>query len=534
VNRAGHAFTGTGELVRLALRRDRVLIPVWVLVFVGLAYSTAASTLGLYPDSASMRAYARGVNGSTAIVAMYGPVWDESSAGSATMYKVSAVGAALLAVLTMIMMVRHTRAEEEAGRLELLGAGVLGRLAGLTAAVVVTAGTTLFTALLTAAGLVGAGLPAAGSVAFGLSWAVTGLAFVGVAAVTAQLTTGARAATGLAAAVLGAAYLLRAVGDASRADGLGWLSWTSPVGWAQQLRPYAGDRWWVFGIGLAFAVATTATGYLLAARRDVGAGLLADQAGRPRATRWLTGPAALSLRLQRGMLLAWTVAFAVLSTVVGSLAGNLRSVLDNQSSIDLVTKLGGMTTLVDAFFAVELGFIAIIASVFAIQSVTRLRAEESALRAEPMLATAIGRRGWALGQLAVTAGGALWLLAVAGTGAGLAASASLHDGSQFGRLLGAELSQAPALLVMIGITTAAFGLAPRFTSAGWAALVGCLLLGELGPLLKLPQWIMNVSPFVHVPRVGSFSATPLVLLTLIGAALVALGVESFRRRDLQP
>ncbi|HEY6796719.1 MAG TPA: ABC transporter permease [Kineosporiaceae bacterium] len=533
VGALSRALTGTGPMTRLALRRDRVLIPVWLAVFVGMAGSTASSTLTLYPDIVSRRGIATTINGNPAMLALYGRIADIDSAGAVAMFKVNAMGAALVAVLAAILLVRHTRAEEEAGRLELVGAGVVGRLAPLTAALIVSAGTAVLLGLLTAAALVGAGLPVSGSLAFGLSWALTGVSFTAVAAIMAQLTTNARTANGLTGAVLGATYLLRAVGDIADADGPRWASWLSPVGWAQQVRPFAGERWWVFGLGLAFVIAAAAAAYWLAAHRDVGAGLLADRAGPGRAGPRLRGVAALAVRLQRGTLLAWSGALLLMGLVVGSLGRSIDAFLGSPSARDMIARMGGTGRLVDAFFGVEQGAAAIIVSLFAIQSVLRLRAEETGLRAEPLLATAVGRRTWVASHLTVAVVGSLGLLLVVGAGMGLTAATTLHDAAWFPRLLGGQLEHAPAVLVMIGITLAAFGLVPRLATAGWVLLVVFLLIGELGPIFQLDQRVLDVSPFVHVPRLGTFDLPPLAALLAVAAALMMAGLEGFRRRDLQ-
>jgi ABC-2 type transport system permease protein len=171
-------------------------------------------------------------------------------------------------------------------------------------------------------------------------------------------------------------------------------------------------------------------------------------------------------------------------------------------------------------------------SVFALQSVLRLHGEEAALRAEPLLATPVGRRAWAGSHLLVAALGSVWLLLVAGAGMGLTAAMSLHDGSWFPRLLAGQLQQAAAVLVMIGIAAACFGLVPRLVTAGWAFLVGFLLLGELGPVFSLDRRVLDVSPFEHVPRLGTSGVGSLVALLAVAAVLVVAGVEGFRRRDV--
>ncbi|MBK5333643.1 MAG: hypothetical protein JJD93_16830 [Ilumatobacteraceae bacterium] len=140
-------------------------------------------------------------------------MYDPTSIGSLALIKLTAFGAAMVTVLMIVVTVRHTRAEEAAGRLELLSAGVVGRDAPLAATLTLTFGSSVALGILTAAALATAGLPAAGALAFGLGWAGAGIAFSAVAAVTAQVTTGSRAATGVAVVGVAIAYLLRAVGD---------------------------------------------------------------------------------------------------------------------------------------------------------------------------------------------------------------------------------------------------------------------------------------------------------------------------------
>ena len=186
--------------------------------------------------------------------------------GQVSLFKLSAMGAALVGLLAVFLVARHTRAEEETGRTELLGAGVVGRWASLSAALVLAVGTLVALALLTAAGLVGAGLDAVGSLSFGLSWLVTGLAFTGIAAVAAQVASTSRGTKGLAAGVLGLAYLVRAVADGSPNGDLVGLRWLSPVGWSQELHAFSNPRWMVVGLAVVFAAAMVALAYALVDR----------------------------------------------------------------------------------------------------------------------------------------------------------------------------------------------------------------------------------------------------------------------------
>jgi ABC-2 type transport system permease protein len=529
-----NGFGGSGALARLVLRRSRLMLAAWLALFVVFAAYSAKATVDLYPSLASRIGAADAINSSQALVAVYGRVYDPSSLGALAMIKTGSLGAVFVAILSIVLVVRHTRADEESGRAELVGGTAVGRRAPLAAALAVALGANLVLAALTAAGLAAAGLPAAGSVAFGLAWAGVGLAFAAVAAVAAQLTTSARTATAVSAAVLAIVYLLRAVGDASAGTGLRWLTWLSPIGWAQQFRPYAGDRWWVLAVTLGFAVLVGGAAFVLAARRDLGGGLVADRSGPAGASASLHSPLALAWRLHRGALLGWAIGFALVGILIGGLASNVGSFMNNASARDFITKLGGEKGLIDAFLALELAFAGIVASAYGIQVVMRLRAEETGLRADPVLATAVGRVRWALSHIAVALAGTTLLMVLVGAGAGLVRAAQTGAGGEGWRVFGAALVQLPAAWVLAAIVVAAFGLAPRFVAVGWAALAGFVVLGELGPLLKLSHWVMDVSPFAHVPKLpgATFMPIPVVALIAVAVLLAAVGLFGLRRRDI--
>jgi ABC-2 type transport system permease protein len=196
--------------------------------------------------------------------------------------------------------------------------------------------------------------------------------------------------------------------------------------------------------------------------------------------------------------------------------------------------MGGTAALVDAFMSAILGIVALVVAAYAVSATLRLRAEETSVRAEPVLATGVSRTRWALSHLVFAVVGALVMLVAAGLGLGLAYGISVDDvGGQLGSVFRAALVQLPATLVVAGIAMALFGLAPRFVVGSWAALTLFFLLGQLGPLLQAPQWLMDVSPFTHVPKLlGDVSAAPLVWLSVVALALMIVGLAGFRRRDI--
>ncbi|MFC5262918.1 ABC transporter permease [Kribbella qitaiheensis] len=528
-------FAGTATLVRLALRRDRIMLPVWIVVFVSLAAGSAKASIDLYPDVASRVEAANTSNASPALVSLYGRIFDPTSLGEVSLFKLTSFGALLVALLAAIVVVRHTRGEEESGRLELLSAGVLGRYASLTAALIVSAGTVIVMGLLTALSLIGTGLPASGSFAFGLTWAVAGLTFAGVGAVTAQLTEGARTANGLTAVVLGVSYVLRALGDSASDGGSRWISWLSPIGWAQQIRPFAGDRWFVALLPLALMVVLVAAAFALVRRRDVGAGLVRPRPGPATAAPSLRSPLALAWRLQRGSLYAWGFAFLLLGFIVGNIASNVDGFVSSDSAKELVEKLGGVNGITDAFLSAEMGVLGLLASAFGIQAALRLRSEETALRAEPLLATGVTRAQWLASHVLIALLGTAALVLIGGLGSGISSGASLGNmGRQVPRMLAAAAVQLPAIWLVTALVVALFGFAPKLVTGAWVLFGAFLLIGQFGPIFDLPQGLMNVSPYAHTPRLpgGDFSAGPVIWLSAIAAVLLATGFTTFRRRDI--
>ncbi len=275
-------------------------------------------------------------------------------------------------------------------------------------------------------------------------------------------------------------------------------------------------------------------GFVLAARRDFAAGLLADRPGPASASAGLGSAFGLAWRLQRGSFITWAISFAVGGVVIGGLVSSVGGFLKGPQVEQFIALLGTKQSLTDVFVAREMGFIGAFVSVYGLTSVLRLRSEETALLAEPVLATAVGRVKWAASHLVIALLGSAALLAVIGASVGAVGSASLGDSSQFGRYFGAAMVQLPAVWVIIGIGMASFGLVPGQTVVSWVALVGFFLLGELGSLFKLDKWVMDLSPFAHIPRLpgADVAAGPLLWLVAIAAALVAVGLFGLRQRNI--
>jgi len=533
-------LAGTSELTRLAFRRDRIALPAGVYVITALVAGTAYTFRRLYPTPAARAALAAAGGTNPALRFLYGRL-DGDSLGSLTTWRYGIWAGIFAALMTVFIVIRHTRTDEEAGRLELVGSAAVGRQAALAAALLTAAVPSVAVAGLLCLVLPLVHLPAAGSAALALSIGCCGLAFAGIAAVAAQLSASARAARGIALGALGVAFVLRGVGDSdphTGAAGPSWLSWASPLAWIQLVRPFASARWWVLAFPLAIFAAGTALAFGLAARRDLDAGLLPDRPGRATASAFLHGPFGLAWRLQRGALLGWAVGYAFTFAATGAAAKGVGQLLGTSSALEReIARLGGgQAAITNAYLSAIMLLAGLVAAAYAVSVILRLRTEETQDRAEPVLATATSRVRWALSHVAVAVAGAALLLAVAGVAAGLGYGLRAGSaGSQVARMLGAAMGQLPSALALAAVAVLVFGVLPRAcVASAWTAVGLVVVLFLFGQVLKLSHWVLDISPFTHAPRLpgGTVSAAPLLWLCLAALAFSAAGLAGLRRRDI--
>ncbi|MEU8817000.1 ABC transporter permease [Actinoplanes sp. NPDC048796] len=450
--------------------------------------------------------------------------------GGEVVFEIFAFAAIVVALMSMFLVGRHTRADEEAGRAELVRSARVGRHAPLAAALLLAGLADAAAGVLVVAVAVGTGLPVAGSVLFGAAITAVGVVFAGSAAVAAQVFESVRAVYGTVAALLGAAFAVRAAGDV----GDGALSWASPIGWGQRTLPYAGDRWWPVLLSLAVAGLLGVAAVALSARRDFGAGLVATRPGRAHASPLLRDTSALAWRLQRGAVAGWAAGLFLLGVAYGSIGDSIEQyVRDNPEVAQFLT--GGAGDVLNAYLAVTAGMAALLVAAYGVTSVLRARSEETSGRAEVVLAGPTSRGSWLAGQLSVSLAGTALALAAFGLGEGLSYGLTVSDLGQVPRLTGVALTYLPAVWLVAGVTVLAFGWLPRPAAIiAWVMVAYCAVITLFADSFDLPAWSRQASPLAHVPQAprDDVTVTPLLVLAVIAAALVAAGYAGLRRRDV--
>lgn len=535
-------------VLRLALlqaRRDRGTLPAWILGIAGLGYAAATAVTTQFGEDTERAALISVAAASPAFLFLRG-LPDGISSGAVTFFQGYSFTAVLAGLMSAFLVVRHTRADEDQGRFELVGSTQVTRVTSLYATLLLGTCANVVLVLAVAAGFIGAGLPLQGSFLAGAAVGAVGLFFMAAAALVAQVMPSGRSANCTTAALVGGAYLIRGAGDALGTAypsllhvTAAWPSLFSPIGWGQRIRPFTEtDTLPLLVIGAA-AVGLAAGAVALRNSRDLGTSyIVADESGPARAGAGLASMLGLAWQLQRGSLASWCFTTAALGAVAGGLGPVVRDALEGNPSVaELMSRIvPGDAGMVDLFTTAMLGIAGILAAAAGIEAVLRLRAEEAEGRAELLLSVPASRFRWLGSTLAIAAMTTAAVAVAAGASAGVVLALGQAGGSSPGTVFAAALAHIPAALVFPAVTVLVFAVAPRWSSpVGWGALAAALVLGQFGELLSLPVWLQDLSPFRHSSAmpVEAFSPEGALLMAAIAIAAAAAACRLIRERDVK-
>ena len=522
--------------VGLAARQLTRGAVVWSSVFALTAFTTVRGYTAAYRTAAERRSIAVLLGRNPAFDALYGVARRIDTPGGFTAWRVGGFLLVLSALWALLAATRLIRGEEEAGRTELVRAGAVTSLQATAAVLVALALGVVVVSVSLFATLWAAGLAPAGSGLLACNVALVGFAFAALGTLTAQLASARRRAAAQAGAVLGAAFAVRLVADGTR--GLGWLRWCSPLGWAEETRPFAGNRLGPLVLLIGWTLVFGGVGVWLQARRDLGAGVLgAGRAPRSR-LRLLGSSLAFALRSEIGVVAAWTVGIGTGALLFGVLAKDVGAFISTSNGVQrtLARLVAGSIVRPAGFLGFTFTFLVLPVTVMGVLLVGAARAEESAGRLEPVLACAVPRWRWLVGRVAVIVGAVVVTL-VACTVLTWLGAATRHAGVGLGDMARAGVNCLPPALLFMGIAVAAFGVLPRATVAvGAGAVVLAYLVQIVGAAVRFPAWVLDVSPFHHMAAVPATPAnvTASVVMLCVAAAFVASGLIAFSRRDLAP
>lgn len=529
----GNHFAGTGRLLKFYLRRDRIVLPIWILLPIILIMGQMSFVKAM-PD---WQVFIAELSASPLTASLLGPIVPLSIEGAILWRGLLQASIAVMfgAALTMI---RHTRTEEASGRNELILGRPVGRYANLSAALILSCGGSLLAGFLTAAVLMGNGLAGNGSLLAGLTLVASGCIFAGIGGLCAQIFEHSGSARGCVFGV----YMLTMVAMVLNNIGGGYTGWAwlAPEAWFRITVPFGDNYAWPLLFLIVLSALPMMLSYMLLVRRDMGAGLIAQKEGSANASPRLNSPVALAWRQHKGSILVWAMGMAWLGGIMGMGTPNISEAISSTFAhmdtawASAIVNLGNQ----EGFIAILIYILGLMAglSVFAITMIQRLRQEEKEHYAEMVLSRPVSRFEWMGSYLKVAFAGSALILLTLGLATGLGWSIAAGDFGHFSQVLGMSLSKIPSVWTIIGIAALLYGWLPRMAYVLNWLIVGVFIFIEMLWEVGIVGWsAMQWTPFAYahyIIPIHELRVVPLIVLTVIAAALTWLGVIGFRRRSI--
>jgi polyether ionophore transport system permease protein len=521
-----------GALVQRAIRDSRVLTVVFTYLFLVYSFVQPVGYRRVYTTAVSREEFARSFGTNPGLRLLYGDPHNVATVSGYTAWRVGGVLAIAAAVFGLLASVRALRGEEEAGRAELTLAGIVSRRTAYLSAMAAIGVATVVLWAAEFAGFAAGRLPIAGSAYLALATISVIPVIAGVGAVASQLASTRRMAVEIGGGAVALFFLLRVIADT--VAGAGWLRWLTPLGWAEEMRPFAGPRPVVLLLPIVASALLLVLAERLGATRDLGSGLLPERGGGT-SLRLLSSPTAQALRSQRDSLIAWAGSFAVFAFILGVVSSSVSSSGIPAGVDKQIAKLGaGSIMSPSGYLALIFFFYVLGLSLFVCAQLGSARHEEAGQQLETLLALPVGRTGWLTGRLLLAAAAAVVISLLSGllTWAGVVAGGTSVS---LGQMLEAGANCLPVAMLFLGVAALAYAAAPRAAAAiSYGLLVLTFLWQAVGSLLGAPSWVAGLTPFGHVALVPAepFRATAAVVMIGIGVAAAAVALAVFRRRDL--
>jgi ABC-2 type transport system permease protein len=513
---------------------------LWGALFGLLVWNEAVGYHANFPTTAARQSFAHTIGASPALAAVIGPARNVDTIGGFVAWRMFGLLIIVGAVWGLLTATRLLRGEEDAGRWELLLAGRTSRrhaagqaIGGLALGFVAL---WAFTAALTVAAGVrsSVGFPASASLFYATAGTASAAIFLSIGALTSQLSATRREANGLAALVFAAAYLVRMVADFR--SGLGWLRWASPLGWVENLSPLTGSRPLALVPITLLVASTTWAAVIVAGRRDVGAGVLDRPGAASAGTRWLGGPGGLVVQLERWVAVSWLVGLGLLAIVFGVVARSAGEANVGVGTVQqAVNRLGGHAASgATVWIGYEFLYVAALVAFAAAGQVSAMRGEEGEAYLDNLLARPVSRRRWLAGRLAFASVFVVAAGVAAGVGAWLGV-ASRHGDLGLATMVGAGVNAAAPALVVVGVGTLLYGLAPRLAVPVLYGLVlWSFVIEIIGSSITTNHWLLDTALLSHLGPVPATSLdwTAIGWLAGLGVLAAVAGLALFERRDL--
>lgn len=532
----GKLFSGSSTLTRFIFRRDRLSLVIWNLAIVVLVVAMVPVIKNMFSDGEAETMVMAEMMKNPAMIAIVGPVYggDNYTTGPAFANMMLLFTALIVGVMNIFFVARHTRQDEEAGRLEVIRSLPVGRLSNLAAVMIAALIVNTFLGVVTGLGLAlvaEEGMCVYGCLLFGAVMGVTGLFFAAVTAVFCQLTANNRTALSLSFLAMIVLYLLRAIGDI----GTEILSLLSPLGLILRTEVFVGNYVWPIFIVLAISVLFVFLAFVLARIRDLGRGLLPEKRGKSHGGRLLSSPLGLSLRLQKTSIIVWTLTIFILAAMYGSVFGDLEGFINSSDLLKAIFTGTSNYSYVEQFISFLMIIMTIIATIPTMMMVNRGASEEKLGHAEQIFARAVSRHEQLAAYLVPALVLAVILQVMVALGFWSVGSMVLESAPSLQTFMISALSYLPGVFVMLAISALLTAIHPSLSSLSYLYLGYAFLADYLGAVAKFPDWMKKATPFGYIAKypIEDLDWLPLMVMMALSVILIAAGFVIYRQRGIK-
>lgn len=437
-------------------------------------------------------------------------------------------------ILSALHIVGHTRKEEDLGLMELVRSFQIGRQANSLASMIETIFINALLALFIGGLMTSFGadsITAKGAFLFGASVGMAGIIGAAIALVMAQIMPSSSGATGSSIGIIGLLYILRAATDVSNID----LSMINPMGWTYLTYPFTENNWLPLVYGFIFCVVMVIIAFALEGGRDMGAGYLPEREGRADAKKSLLSVPGLFIKINKGVMIAWLMAFLILGAAYGSIYGDMQTFLESNDLMQQMFTQSGISieeSFTSTIMSIMIGLVGILPVVI----VNKLFAVENRLYISQIHATKVtrGQLYWTNVGLAIFAGLLGVLLSAVGLG-GTALSVMSNGATiEMMDFLAAGFNFLPSVLFFIALAALVLGWAPKLGKLIYVYLVYSFILDYFSGILDLSDWVINTAILSWIPKMPmeDFDATKFIAITVISMAMMIIGSVGYKRRDM--
>jgi ABC-2 type transport system permease protein len=473
-----------------------------------------------------------------AMISMVGPtsvqVAEDYTLGAMYSHEMLLFCGLLAMIMAALHVVSHTRKEEAQGLTELVRSFQVGRQANSFAVIIEILLINILLALFIVGVMISFGvdtISTKGSLLFGASVGMAGILGAVIALVMSQVMPTSSGATGLSLGTICLLYILRAGTDVSNID----LSMINPMGWTYLTYPFTENNW-VPLIGIVvFSIIMAIIAFTLEGGRDMGAGYLPERVGRATAKKSLLSVPGLFIKLNKGVMISWLIAFVIMGAAYGSIYGDMQTFIGSNEMMSQMFTITGVSMEASFTGTIMMVMIALV-SVLPIVIVNRLFSEEVRLHLSQIYSTKVTRAKlyWTSILLAIIAGIVGILLASGGLGGTAISAMGSNSPMGIGDFMAAGYNFLPSVLFFIGLAALALGWAPRLGKCVYVYLGYSFALNYFGGILDLPEWFSKTAISSWIPRmpVDKFDGAIFITIILISSSLMLIGYIGYRKRDM--